>query len=171
MNTDKRYPTLGRKCLHTVQHECISSGLYSQCRHECHSGAAKRRCPTFNRVDIWKPCGFSVSPPGQMIFRWLFITTCRDATPVSSIIGKGWQKVRCWWGPTTVGEHCWWARFISSQLSGSYRYFIDLWLRHHTWGFQEVIYYYTLSRKPRCGSSQIVLFIIFQWLACLNILY
>lgn len=116
-------------------------------RHECHSGAAKRRCPTFNRVDIWKPCGFSVSPPGQMIFRWLFITTCRDATHVSSIIGKCWQKVRCWWGSTTVGEHCWWARFISSQLSGSYTYFIDLWLMHHTWGFQEVIYYYTYQQE------------------------
>lgn len=77
-----------------VSEGCINSGWSTLCGHRCQVEAARQRGPTFNRVDIWKPCGFSVSPPGQMIFRWLFITTCSDDTHthVSSPIGEHWQR-------------------------------------------------------------------------------
>lgn len=102
------------KCQRTVRHESISSGPTSLCRHECQIAAAKWGHPTFNRVDIWKPWGFSVSPPGQMILRWLFITTCSDAahTHICSVIGECWHKACCWWGSNTVGEHRSWVSFI-----------------------------------------------------------
>lgn len=96
--------------------------VHNLCGQECHI-AVKWRLPTFNRVDIWKPCGFSVSPPGQMIFRWLFITTCSDAAHIASIIGESWQTA--WWGSSTVGENHWWVSFIQAQLSGSFIYFLN----------------------------------------------
>lgn len=53
---------------------------------------------TFNRVDIWKPCGFSVSPPGQMIFRWLFITTWSHTHTRTHAQLLVRAALGCWWG-------------------------------------------------------------------------
>lgn len=104
MSRDKLHSPLRNKCQHTAQHEYIGSGTsLSLCGHGRHIAAA--RFPTFNRVDIWKPCGFSVSPPGQMIFRWLFITTCSDTIHTCSVASMCWQKAWHWWCCSTVGKH------------------------------------------------------------------
>lgn len=44
------------------------------------SSSNSRSRRTFSLVDIWYPTGFSVSPPGQMIFLWGFITTWNTHT-------------------------------------------------------------------------------------------
>lgn len=49
---------------------------------------------TFSLVDIWYPLGFSVSPPGQMIFLCVFITTC-NSIGSSFRVNRGLNQLLC----------------------------------------------------------------------------